>query len=200
MNKDEVMAFTNFDTKEINCKIVYFGPSGSGKSSNLQSVLANSTPEIKTGLFEIDKASSNHFFEFLPISLGHVKDFHLKLHIFTIPASRVYKSVVSTIIRGLDGWVFVADARVEKLPENIHAFAKAKELMASAGYLPSMLPYVIQYNKVDLKNLAPIEVMRRELNPAGHDDYEAVAAESIGTMETLQGITKKVLDQICDVS
>src|SRR5689334_9361348 len=113
------MAFTNFDTKEINCKIIYFGSRGAGKTENMRSILANTSMEVKSGLLELDEGSGpTRFFDFLPISLGHVKDFHLKLHLFTLPANPLYESVSSVILKGVDGFVYIADSRVEAMADN----------------------------------------------------------------------------------
>jgi signal recognition particle receptor subunit beta len=191
------MAFTNFDTKEINCKIIYFGPRGAGKTENLRSIYKNTAKEARSGLIELEESrAGTKFFDFLPVSMGHVKDFHLKLHLFTLPTNPLYESVNSVILKGVDGIVFVADSRVELMAENIQGLAETRRLLADQGYNFSDLPRVIQYNKRDLQDLVPLDVLRHELNPSNLTDQKAVARDSMGTMETLQAMSKLVLKKI----
>lgn len=191
------MAFTNFDTKEINCKVIYFGPQGSGKTANLRAIYAGTSSEVRSGLLELnDPSGPTQFFDFLPISLGHVKDFHLKLHIFTLPVNSLYESVRSVILKGVDGFVFVADSRIESMADNIEAMLEAKRIMTDEGLNVAEMPRVIQYNKRDGKDIVPIDVMRAELNRSGYPDQEAVAIKSIGTMETLQAMAQLVVKRL----
>jgi len=191
------MAFTNFDTKEINCKIIYFGPAGSGKTENLRSVFNNTSAEVRSGLLELEQpGGATKFFDFLPISLGHVKDFHLKLHLFTLPTNPLYESVASVILKGVDGFVFVADSRVEAMADNVDTMAAARRLLAEEGYNLADMPRVFQYNKRDLPEVVPLDILRHELNPGNAPDHKAVATQSVGTMETLQAMAKLVLRKI----
>lgn len=192
------MAFTNFDTKEINCKILYLGSSGSGKTCNLQKILEMTSPEVKSGLLELrqNKRTAQGLFEFLPISLGYVKDFHLKLHLYTLPQNSLYETVPSVILKGIDGFVFVADSTIEKLGTNIAALEEAKRILSSEGILPSNVPAVMQYNKRDLPAITPIEVLRSELNTARIPEVEASANKGEGVMETLKLVSQQVLKNI----
>lgn len=190
------MAFTNFDTKEINCKVVYFGPSGAGKTTNLRSVFLKTSPEIKTGLFGMEESQAAQFFEFLPVSLGQVRDYHLKFHLFTIPNRALYESLASVVVKGIDGFVYVNDARVDAMADNIRGLAEVKRFLADEGFNVADLPRVIQYNKVDLEDAVPVDILRQELNPAGLADMEAVATQSIGTLETLHTMSKLILSQL----
>lgn len=191
------MAFTNFDTKEINCKIMFFGPKGSGKTENLKSILKNTSQELKTGLLELEEEGGpTRFFDFLPISLGHVKDFHLKLHLFTLPTNSLYESVGSVILKGMDGFIFVADSRVEAMADNIECLTALRKLLSEEGFNPSDLPKVFQFNKRDMPDLMSVEVMRNELNPGGAPDFKGIANQSVGTMESLQAMAKLVLKRI----
>jgi signal recognition particle receptor subunit beta len=191
------VAFTNFDTREINCKIIYFGPAGSGKTANLRSIYASTSNEVRSGLLELsDPGGTTQFFDFLPISLGHIKDFHLKLHLFTIPTNSLYESVSSVILKGVDGFVFVADSRVEALADNIQSLLDARRLLTEEGYNAADLPRVIQYNKRDLGEAVPVEVLRQELNQVGSPEHEAIAIRSVGTMETLQSMAKMVIKRL----
>jgi len=191
------MAFTNFETKEINCKIIYFGPHGAGKTENLRSIYSNTSAEIRSGLLELNESKgATQFFDFLPVSMGFVKDFHLKLHLFTLPTNSLYESVSSVILKGVDGFVFVADSRVESMVYNVDSLTAAKRKLTEEGYNIAEMPRVIQYNKRDMNDLLPIDVLRAELNPGGVPDHEAVAMNSIGTMETLQTMAKSVIKKI----
>jgi len=191
------MAFTNFETKEINCKIIYFGPRGAGKTENLRSIYKNSSADARNGLIELDEGQgATRFFDFLPLSMGQIRDFHLKLHLFTLPANSLYESVQSVILKGVDGFVFVADSRVEAMADNVEGMSAARRILAAQGYNVSDMPRVIQYNKRDLGDVLPLELLRQELNPGQLPDQKAVASQSIGTMETLQAMAKLVLKKI----
>lgn len=191
------MAFTNFDTKEINCKIIYCGSRGSGKTENLRSVYRSTSAEVKSGLLELEESSGpTKFFDFLPISLGHVKDFHLKLHLFTLPTNSLYESVTSVILKGVDGFVYVADSRVESMADNVEGLIAIRRMLTEEGYNVADMPRVIQYNKRDLHDLVPLDVLRQELNPGNVPDHKAVATQGIGTMETLQSMATLVLRKI----
>lgn len=185
------MAFTNFETKEINCKIIYFGPTGSGKTENLRSIFKNTSKEMQAGLLEMsDERRSTQFFDFLPVSIGKVGDFHFKLHLYTLPAASIYESVQSVLLKGIDGYVMVADSRVEAMMDNLQAISDMKKVLNDEGYNYTDLPKVIQYNKRDFKDIVPLEIMKSELNPTGTLDHEAIAVDSKGTMETLQSMAK----------
>lgn len=190
------MAFTNFDTKEINCKIVYMGAKGSGKTANLRSVLGLLSQEIKQGLFEIEDIGITPYFEFLPISLGMVKDYHIKMHLYTLPPFTLYDSVPSTILKGIDGWVYVCDSSVSALQDNIQGLQKAKRLLQDEGHNLGDLPCVIQYNKSDVSPRVPTVILRRELNTFNVPDVEAVAHQSIGTLETIHAMADLILEQL----
>jgi signal recognition particle receptor subunit beta len=191
------MAFTNFDTKEINCKILYLGPRSAGKTENLRSIFKNTSAEVKSGLLELEEAGAQtRFFDFLPISLGHVRDFHLKLHLFTLPGNSLYESVASVILKGVDGFVYVADSRVESMADNVEGLVATRRMLTEEGYNVADMPRVIQYNKRDLHDLVPLEVLRQELNPGNLPDHKAVATQGVGTLETLQAMAKLVLRKI----
>ena len=194
------MAFTNFDTKEINCKILYLGSEGSGKSANLQKILEMISPEVKSGLLERRPGAkqAQGLFEFLPISLGYVKDYHLKLHLYTLPQNSLYETVPSIILKGIDGFVFVADSTIEKLGANIASLEESKKILSTEGILPSAVPAVMQYNKRDLPSITPIEVMRAELNTARIPEVEASAHKGHGVMETLKLVSQQVIRNIAE--
>lgn len=191
------MAFTNFDTREINCKVLYFGPRGAGKTENLRSIYKNTSAEVRSGLLELEDAPGpTKFFDFLPISLGHVKDFHIKLHLYTLPTNSLYESVSTVILKGIDGFVFVADSRVEAMADNAASLNAARRLLTEEGYNVADMPRIVQFNKRDLPDVLPIEILRQELNPGAVPDHKAVATQSVGTMETLQSMAKLILKKL----
>jgi len=192
------MAFTNFETKEINCKILYFGSEGSGKTSNFRKILELTSPEVRSGLVELESVgrATQGLFEFLPVSMGFVKDFHIKLHLYTLPQNSLYETVPSIILKGIDGFVFVADSTIEKLGLNIKTLDTAKNTLSNEGILPSSVPAVVQYNKRDLPSITPIEVLRSELNTARIPEVEASAQNGEGVVETLKLVAKQVLRNI----
>jgi signal recognition particle receptor subunit beta len=191
------MAFTNLDSKEINCKIIYFGPEGAGKTENLRAIYKQTSPDGSGGMLEFEDATGpTKFFDFLPVSLGHYREFHIKLHLFTLPANTLYESVRSLILKGVDGFVFVADARLECMAQNVSSLDETQRLLLNEGYQIGDLAAVIQYNKTDLPDLIPTEILRRDLNPTGLPDHEAVAKNMIGTLETLNLLGQQVLKKI----
>ena len=191
------MAFTNFETKEIHCKIVYFGPKGSGKTENLRSIFTQTSSDIKSGLLELKQDdSSTRYFDFLPLSLGQLGEFHVKMHLFTLPISSLYESTSSVILRGLDGFVFVADSRADSLVKNIEALDKCKKILLAEGYNVADLPRVIQYNKRDLPDIFPIDILREQLNPSGYPDVEASAINHVGITESLEAIAQQIMDKL----
>ncbi len=191
------MAFTNYDTKEINCKIVYCGPESAGKTANLRSIFSCTSAEVVSGLMEFEESpESTPFFDFLPISLGQINDYHLKLHLYTVTKNPAYETVNSVILKGLDGYVFVADSRIESMIDNLRSLQNWHNLLEREGISHANLPCVVQYNKRDLKEIVPIEILRQELNGRGAVDHHAVATDSKGTMETLQSMARLVLEQL----
>ena len=191
------MAFTNFEAKEINCKIVYFGTHEAGKTENLRSILKATNPELKNGLLQLDHPNrTEKLFDFLPLSLGRVQDYHIKLHLFSLPQPCLFESVASVMLKGIDGFVFVADSRIEKLVENIEALKETERLMQEEGIPLFDLPRVLQYNKRDLKDIVPVDILARELNHTNAPEKEAVATQTVGTLETLELLTRQILQRL----
>lgn len=190
------MAFTNFETKEINCKIFYFGPRGAGKTANLRSLFAKTSPELRAGLFELDETGPTQFFDFLPLSMGYVRDFHLKLHLYAIGSHHLYETVLPVLFKGLDGFVFVNDSSLDSVGESIRCYQETRQLLLDENINIADLPHVVQYNKRDCSNPAPIPALRPELNPLGMPEFEAVATLGTGTMETLRAMAKLVLNEL----
>lgn len=189
------MAFANMETKEINCKVLYFGAKGAGKSTNFQTIYRQSQSRLSDDSFVLEK-DQVPFFEFIPISLGHLKDFHIKLHLYTLPSNPLLESVSTVMLKGIDGFVFVFDSRLSAMDENISHWHKVKEILSREGHNMITLPRVLQYNKRDHSEAVSLPILRKELNPGGSVDIEASALNAMGIMETLQQISKQVLDSL----
>lgn len=188
------MAICNFDKKEINCKVFYFGMRQAGKTENLRSLYTKTSPEIKSQLFELEKKPSP-IFDFLPLNLGEINGYQVRLHIFTLPPEH-YRSAFDVMLKGLDGLVFVIDSDVYTLVSNIDAMRTTFYLLESAGYIVEDLPQVYQYNKRDTSDPVSLEILRDTFNPHGHPDHEAIAHRSIGTMECLRKLANLVVGKM----
>lgn len=189
------MAYANFETREIHCKVLYVGAKGSGKTENLKSLYEKTEVRLSKDPLVFD-GRSNSAFEFLPLSIGQLKDFHVKLHVFTLPEHSLYPTFNLVMTRGIDGLVFVVDSRLSSLQDNLDAWAKLKELLLQEGYNIAALPRVIQFNKRDGHDALDIEALRHEFNTSGLVEVEAVATQHKGTLETVQKISSLVLDEL----
>ena len=191
------MAFTNYTTKEINCKIVYAGPPQCGKTSNLKSIYTLMSSGEKKSIVPLQYTEPRTpFFDFLPVSAGFFQNFHIKMHLYTFPTSRFYHQSRKLIIRGLDGVVFVADSSFNSLNDNVDAFFTLANTLASCGYELSRLPLIIQYNKRDAKNRLPVSALTNSINLYRSKEFESIATEHQGTMETFKEVSKRVLSEI----
>src|SRR6056297_143483 len=170
------MSFINYASREINCKIVYYGPGLCGKTTNLQYIY-NKTAEGSKGKM-ISLATETErtlFFDFLPLALGEIRGFKTRFHLYTVPGQVFYDASRKLILKGVDGVVFVADSQVERMEANIESLDNLKVNLREQGYDLDKVPYVIQYNKRDLPNAAPLEELQRLLNPQGAPEFEACA-------------------------
>lgn len=188
------MSFINYSLREINCKIVYYGPGLCGKTTNLQYIYRKVNPESKGKLISLaTETERTLFFDFLPLSLGDIKGFKTRFHLYTVPGQVFYEASRRLILKGLDGVVFVADSQIERMDANIESMEDLKRNLKDQGIDLFSIPFVIQYNKRDLSNIMPVSEMRAILNPMGVPDFEAVASVGKGVFETLKAIIKLVL-------
>jgi mutual gliding-motility protein MglA len=160
------MSVINYASREINCKIVYYGPGLGGKTTNLEHVYARVAPDTRGKLISL--ATENErtlFFDFLPVDLGTIRGFKTRFHLYTVPGQVYYNASRKLILKGVDGVVFVADSQVERQEANIEAMQNLYDNMAEYGYDITRMPFVIQYNKRDLPNAAPIAELDSMLNP-----------------------------------
>ena len=188
------MSFFNHNAKEIHCKIVYYGPSLSGKTTNIQWIYNNTATDQKSKLITLDtELERTIFFDFLPLNVGEIRGYKVRFHLYSVPGQVVYDSSRKLILKGLDGVVFVADSQIERLEENLEAWRNLETNIKQQGLSLADLPLVIQYNKRDLPNAAPLPKLREALNRSGAIDFEAVASEGRGVMESLKHVSKSII-------
>jgi len=188
------MSFINYSSREINCKIVYYGPGLCGKTTNLQYIYNKTNPDLKGKMISLaTETERTLFFDFLPLALGQIRGFKTRFHLYTVPGQVFYDASRKLILKGVDGVVFVADSQIERMEANVESLDNLRINLAEQGYDLDKLPSVIQYNKRDLPNAAPLEEMKRLLNPHGVPDFEASATVGKGVFETLKAVARDVL-------
>lgn len=188
------MSFINYASREINCKIVYYGPGLCGKTTNLQYIYQKTAPDAKGKMISLaTETERTLFFDFLPLALGEIRGFKTRFHLYTVPGQVFYDASRKLILKGVDGVVFVADAQEERLDANIESLENLKDNLEEQGYKLENLPFVVQYNKIDLPNITPIEELRTLLNPDGVPDFTACATTGEGVFETLKAVAKQIL-------
>jgi signal recognition particle receptor subunit beta len=188
------LSFINFAAREINCKIVYYGPGLGGKTTNLQIVYEKTADKSKGKMISLaTETDRTLFFDFLPLDLGTVRGFKTRFHLYTVPGQVFYDASRKLILRGVDGVVFVADSQEERMDANIEALDNLQENLSEHGYDFSKIPYVLQLNKRDLPNVLPVEHLKRELMKRDEAVFEAVAYQGNGVFETLKEVARQVL-------
>ncbi len=187
------MSVINYASREINCKIVYYGPGLGGKTTNLEHVYARVAPDTRGKLISL--ATENErtlFFDFLPVDLGTIRGFKTRFHLYTVPGQVYYNASRKLILKGVDGVVFVADSQVERQEANIEAMQNLYDNMAEYGYDITRMPFVIQYNKRDLPNAAPIDELDSLLNPG----FEIGDPARQRTLTDPGNPTRKLIEQL----
>lgn len=191
------MSFVNPASKEINCKIVYYGPGLGGKTTNIQFVYQKMSGKADNELVTLSTENERTlFFDFLPLELGEIRGYKTRFHLYTVPGQVIYEASRKLILRGVDGIVFVADSQVEKMESNIESLRDLQQNLLDQGYDIDSIPMVFQWNKRDLPNVMPSEEMDMRLNKWSCETYEGIAVEGVGVFETLKAVTKKVLINI----
>jgi signal recognition particle receptor subunit beta len=191
------MALINYANKEINAKIVYYGPGLSGKTTNIQLIHSKLKPEHRGKLITLPTQTDRTlFFDFLPVEIPNVKGFTTRFHLYTVPGQVFYNATRKMVLKGVDGVVFVADSQVEKLDDNVESLKNLDENLQEYGKSIKSLPLVIQFNKRDLKNISKVSDLTKRLNPWGYPSFEAIAIEGKGVMETLAAISRLVLKHL----
>ena len=191
------MSFINYMAREINCKIVYYGPGLCGKTTNLQYIYERTNPDAKGKMISLaTETDRTLFFDFLPLALGEIRGFKTRFHLYTVPGQVFYDASRKLILKGVDGVVFVADSQVERMEANLESVDNLRENLAEQGYDLDKVPYVVQYNKRDLPNTVSIEELRQMINPGGAPDFQAVAPTGVGVFDTLKSVAKLVLTEL----
>jgi len=191
------MSFINYSSREINCKIVYYGPGLCGKTTNLQYIYKKTNPDSKGKMISLaTETERTLFFDFLPLALGEIRGFKTRFHLYTVPGQVFYDASRKLILKGVDGVVFVADSQIERMEANIESVENLRINLAEQGYDLDKVPYIVQYNKRDLQNVVPVAEMKKALNPRGVPDFEGVASEGTGVFDTLKAIAKLVIMEL----
>jgi signal recognition particle receptor subunit beta len=198
------MAIINQATKELQVKIVYYGPAKCGKTTNLEQVHANVQGTQEKGKLVSLATSSDRtlFFDFLPIEAMSIKGFKTKFQLYTVPGQVIYNTTRQLVLRGVDGIVFVADSQYDKMAENVESFTNLEENLKTLKLNIADIPYVLQYNKRDLPNIAAVEYMDYLLNNRDTQvpSFTASAAKCEGVFDTLNMITRLLLHKFINES
>lgn len=188
------MSFVNYVNKEVNCKIVYYGPGLGGKTTNIQYVYQKTSGDNKGNIISLNTENERTlFFDFLPLDLGEIRGFKTRFHLYTVPGQVFYEASRKLILRGVDGVVFVADSQVERMEANIESLKSLEKNLTEQGYDITKIPLVMQWNKRDLPNTTSSDDLNAALNKWGVPVFEAVAVRGDGVFDTLKMISKLVL-------
>lgn len=191
------MTFINYVAREINCKIVYYGPGLGGKTTNLQYVYQITSAENKGKLVSLaTETERTLFFDFLPIDLGQIRGFRTRFHLYTVPGQVFYDSSRKLILKGVDGVVFVADSQEERIDANLESLANLAQNLKEHGFDLDKIPYVLQLNKRDLPNAMTVEELKQQLLVKGEPVIEAVAPQGVGVLPTLKAVARQVLVEL----
>jgi len=188
------VSLINYSSREINVKIVYYGPGLCGKTTNIQYIYDKVSPDTKGKLITLaTEMDRTLFFDFLPLELGKVKGFRTRFHLYTVPGQVYYDASRKLILRGVDGLIFVADSQRSRYDANIESLYNLHENLAEYQLKLDDIPYAIQYNKRDLPEVIDVKDLEEELNPKHYPSFEAVAPKGTGVFDTLKAVAKSVL-------
>ncbi len=193
------MVVFNYSGREINAKIVYYGPGLSGKTTNLENIYNKTAPHLRGKMVSMKtKVDRTLFFDFLPIQGGEIAGFNIRFLLYTVPGQVYYNATRKLVLKGADAIVFVADSQSEEMAANRESLKNLQENLVEHGKDVNDVPLVIQYNKRDLPSALPIEKLEEELNTRGVPSFESVATDGKGVFETLTAATRMVLEQLRD--
>ena len=191
------MTFINYASREINCKIVYYGPGLCGKTTNIQWIYEQANPDKKGKLVSLaTETDRTLFFDFLPLDMGMVKGFKVRFHLYTVPGQVFYDASRKLILRGCDGIIFVADSQKARMEANIESIANLATNLKENGFDVRSIPYVLQLNKRDMPSAVPTAEMERLLRFRGEPMIEAVASQGTGVIETLKAAARQILMEL----
>lgn len=188
------MSMINYASREITCKLVYYGTGLGGKTTNLEHIHSRVDPDSRGKMISLSTETDRTlFFDFLPVDLGEIRGFKTRFQLYTVPGQVYYNASRKLILKGVDGIIFVADSQAHRAEANVEAMHNLYENLTSYKIDLDQIPFAIQYNKRDLDNALPLEELRRELNPGAVPDFEAVAIDGTGVFETLRAVSKLVV-------
>jgi len=188
------MSFVNYSSREINCKIVYYGPGLCGKTTNLQYIHKRMAPDSRGKMISLaTETERTLFFDFLPLSMGEVRGFKTRFHLYTVPGQVFYDASRRLILRGVDGVVFCADSQLTRMDANVESLENLRINLREQGYDPERIPLVMQYNKRDVNGVASVSELHALLNYRNVPEFESSALTGTGVFETLKSIIKLVL-------
>ena len=191
------MSLINYSSREINCKIVYYGCGLCGKTTNIKHIYTKVAPEAKGKLISLaTELDRTLFFDFLPLDLGSIKGFKTRFHLYTVPGQVFYDASRRLILKGVDGVVFVADSQPTRLDANVESLKNLEEALREHGFELRTMPYVLQLNKRDLPGVLPVDELRRQLQFKDEPIFEAVATTGEGVFDTLKACAKQVLTRL----
>lgn len=188
------MTFINYASREINCKIVYYGPGLCGKTTNIQWIFDQANPEKRGKLVSLaTETDRTLFFDFLPLDMGTVKGFKVRFHLYTVPGQVFYDASRKLILRGCDGVIFVADSQTARMEANIESIANLATNLKENGFDIRTIPYVLQLNKRDMPTAAPVREMEQLLRFRSEPMIEAIASRGVGVIDTLKATARQIL-------
>jgi hypothetical protein len=191
------MTFINYANREINCKIVYYGPGLCGKTTNIQWIHEQANPEKRGKLVSLaTETDRTLFFDFLPLDMGMVKGFKVRFHLYTVPGQVFYDASRKLILRGCDGVIFVADSQRARLEANIESIANLATNLKDNGFDIRSIPYVLQLNKRDMPTTTPVSELEELLRFRNEPMIEAVACKGTGVIETLKACARQILMEL----
>jgi signal recognition particle receptor subunit beta len=191
------LTFINYASREINCKIVYYGPGLGGKTTNLQYIYDSTAQQAKGKLISLaTETDRTLFFDFLPLDLGTVRGFKTRFHLYTVPGQVFYDASRKLILKGVDGVVFVADSQRDRMDANVESLYNLEDNLKQHGYDLLKVPYVLQFNKRDLPTAVSYEDLKKELIKKDEPIFEAVASRGVGVFDTLKAVAKQVLMEL----
>jgi signal recognition particle receptor subunit beta len=188
------MSFINYAAKELNCKIVYYGPGLGGKTTNLQYIYNTTNPDSKGKMVSLTgETERTLFFDFLPLNIGEIRGFKTRFHLYTVPGQHFYDASRKLVLKGVDGVVFVADSNVDRMEDNLESLKSLDSNLREQGYDMHQISFVFQWNKRDVENPIPVRVLHDQLNTFGAEEFEAVAVKGVGVFDTLKSASKQIL-------
>jgi len=191
------MAFINYAAREINCKIVYYGPGLCGKTTNLQWIFDKANPSNKGKLISLaTETDRTLFFDFLPLDLGTIGSLKVRFHLYTVPGQVFYNASRKLILKGIDGVIFVADSQEARFDANLESIDNLDKNLKEQGFDLMKIPYVLQLNKRDLPTALPAEELTKELRVKNEPVFEAIAPKGDGVYDTLKACSKMVLQEL----